>query len=366
MIKQSAHILLTFLLVSAFALFGSSSVVQAQVGLIEDARVTLTDSRPGITSGHQFSMELATGGDLNYISFRYCTQPSGTCTPPEDMVTSSATKGTITGLTGAQWDLVNTGNRVLVLEHATSETISAETVVTVNLNNITNHLIGNCNASSNNSSDTCYIRIRTSDDGGSTTIEETIISVTVIDAVTVTARVDPSFTFVVTGVGDAQTNNGITTTGTSTFNSLPFGNLTPGTPRYLAHQLNVTTNTQAGYVVSARMAQQMVGVYAGNNIDPFIEPWGTPAAWQEPNGTTPNDNTGWFGGNTTNTVVSGWSGTTTGLFGGIGSTAVNVKRRNTSDDGSVPTYVSYAIEVNVFQPADTYQGRLQYNAVPTY
>src|SRR5262249_4614520 len=115
-----------------------------------------------------------------------------------------------------------------------------------------------------------------------------------------------------------------------------------------------------------KMVTQMTGVYSANNIDPFIAPWGTPTTWTDPTGSTPNDNTGWVGANTTDTDVTGWSASPSQKFGTISATANIVMQKSSSDNGSAPVYVTYAIEANVFQPADTYTGTLIYNALPTY
>ncbi len=36
------------------------------------------------------------------------------------------------------------------------------------------------------------------------------------------------------------------------------------------------------------------------------------------------------------------------------------------DNGQTPVYVNYALEVNVYQPADVYSGTLIYTATTTY
>jgi hypothetical protein len=192
-------------------------------------------------------------------------------------------------------------------------------------------------------------------------------SYTVISAVTVTTRVDPVFTFTVAGVDTgAATDTGVTTSVSSAYNTLPFGNLTAGTPKYAAHSLTVTTNTDTGYTVTAKMLTQMAGVYAGNNVDPYAgssATWSDPKAWAEPVAATPNTNSGWIGANTTDTDLSQFDNAE---FGPVSSTANTVMSGSESEDGSTPVYVTYALEVNMYQPADTYTGTLVYNALPSY
>jgi hypothetical protein len=320
-----------------------------------------------VSTSHTYAFSHTSNSTLRSIHFEYCTTPSGTCVTPASLITTSAAKGTITGLTNAQWTLENSTAGTPRIEHlAAGETVPAATVITVPMTTITNHAIDNCQAGGDTSTDTCYVRITSYTGLGTGAVDTAIVSYTVVAAVTVSARVDPSFTFVVQSVDSNQVRNGITTSAASTFSTLPFGNLTAGTPKYVAHGLRVTTNTQGGYTVSARMLTQMTGNYAQNNIDPFMAPWTGPTTWTEPTGGTPNDNTGWIGANTTDTDISNWNGDTTALFGTIGASAVTVMQGAGSDNGTNSVYVTYAIEANVFQPADTYSGVLQYNALPTY
>jgi hypothetical protein len=225
----------------------------------------------------------------------YCKTPSGTCNTPDNLTTTGATEGAVTGLTGANWT-VTAGTNGLVIYHAqTPENVSAGTVMSLGFGSIINSQIDDCQPGNDASTDTCYVRITTyANDAASTIVDTTIVSYTIISAVTVSARVDPTFTFVVGGVAANQVRSDITSSVASTYNTLPFGNLTAGTPKYATHQLNVTTNTQGGYTVSARVATPLTGVYTSNNIDPFIGAWSAPTTWTEPTGSTPNDNTGWF------------------------------------------------------------------------
>jgi len=94
--------------------------------------------------------------------------------------------------------------------------------------------------------------------------------------------------------------------------------------------------------------------------------WGTPQPWESPVSTTPNALTGWLGANTTDTDVPGWSLAPEEKFGPVELSNNVVMQGAGSDAGTTRVYVTYAIEVNVRQPADTYTGRLIYSALPTY
>jgi len=181
--------------------------------------------------------------------------------------------------------------------------------------------------------------------------------------------IDPSMSFSVAGVASSQTNNGITTTVTSTVSSLPFGNIGLASPEYAAHELTMVTNeASTGYTVTAHIASEIQGYYPANNIDPFTgnsATWEIPQLWTSPTGTVANVDTGWFGANTTDTNITGWGAGSSGKFGPMDETPVLVMQ------GSLPEandteYVSYGIEVNVYQPADIYSTTLIYNALPVY
>lgn len=365
--RKTAHLLIALFLAAVGVFFYSQTVNADQ---LTNASLTLGDSRPTTQNTHTYEFTHSQGADLEEIRFQYCTTASGTCTTPTNLVTSAATKGTLSGITEAEWSL-NTGTAgTPKLQHTDGgDTVSADTPMSLALGQVVNHDIDDCENGGDTSADTCYVRVTTYSDLGSTSVDNTIVTYTIVAAVTVTARVDPSFTFTVSSVAADDVNNDITTSAASTFSTLPFGNLTANTPRYTAHELNVTTNTQSGYTVTAQLVTQMTGVYSANNIDPFAATWGSPTTWTQPSGSTPNDNTAWFGANTTDTDVNGWDSgdSPEEKFGGIGtSTAVTVMEKDSSDDGSSPVTVTYGIEANVFQPADTYSGTLVYNAVATY
>jgi hypothetical protein len=335
--------------------------------------ITLGDSKPGVPTSHTFQFTHPTNDTLRQVQFEYCTTPSGTCTSPNTLSTSGATKGTFTGLVAAEWSLNSPQpNRIVIHHVGNGHAVGANLEVSLGFQNIQNQSITACEPS-NTSSDSCYVRVDTCNNltcDNSTMdgiVDQGIGSVTVVRAVEVKARVDPIFSFRVSGVPADQTHNGITTSVASTFNNLNFGNLTAGIPRYTAHRLNVTTNTENGYAVRMVMNTPMTGVYAANNIDPFsVGTWGTPTYWTAPTGTSPSVNTGWIGANTTDSDITGWDSTPSQKFGPVSGTQQIVMQGSGSDNGTGAVYVTYGIEANVFQPADTYTGELLYFALPTY
>ena len=349
-------------------------------GQLQGVTVNLGDPRPSQPTYHNFTFSLATGATLRAFEFNWCKEsnPIAGCTQPDGFtaLTARYNDSTTTGLTAREnWAINNVSVNSALVSYATGEPHTSGTVMSFRLDNITNSLIAaNCDGDSDVSSDTCYVHLATCTtvDCSGANLDEGIGTYTVVNTVTISARVDPTFTFVLAGTGATTTYNGITTSVATTASTVPFANMTANTPKYAAQSLTVTTNTQSGYTVSVRALQPSVGeglmqgVYTANHIDPFVAAWGAPTTWTSPTGTAPNVNTAWLGANTTDTDVSGWAAGT-GLFGGISNSSnVVVMQKNSSDNGANPVYVTYAMEANVFQPADTYTGTLVYTAVPTY
>lgn len=339
-----------------------------QAGRLSNASDSLSDPRAGASSTHTFSFTVDTSSTLQEIRLQFSTTATGN-SKPSGLDLTSATLGSLTNM-DAGWTL-NTGSAasgLLEIQHTNGGEDLGAAVVTIPIQAITNSGITDCQ-SSVSSSDTCYVQIQTSTTTGvwdDSVVDETTVTYTVVQAVTVSATVDPSFTLVISSVGASTVVGGVTTSAASTVTTLPFGNLTAGTPKYLAHGLNVTTNANSGYNVTMTMLSQMSGTYSGNNIDPFNGTnvsWSNPIPWTEPTGTSPNTDTGWIGAYTSDSDVSQFAA---GEFGPVNDTANTVMTSTSSDNGSSTVYVLYAIETNVYQPADSYTGTLVYTGTPTY
>ncbi len=87
--------------------------------------------------------------------------------------------------------------------------------------------------------------------------DSTSVAVGVIEAVKVTATVDPTISFSITGVAAAQTRCGVTTDVTTTALAVPFGVLDLGGFVDAAQTLTVSTNAIGGYAVTARENDQL-------------------------------------------------------------------------------------------------------------
>jgi len=179
-----------------------------------------------------------------------------------------------------------------------------------------------------------------------------------------TMSIYPELTFTINGVAASTSTNGVTTSVTSQPTELDFGSLTTNEPQYIAHQLTVSTTAGLGYTVSTKLNSTLQGNYPANIIESFPATWESPQAWTQPTGTTANVNTGWIGANTSDTRVEGWE-SASALFGPLGTTNQTVMTSADADAGT-SIYVTYVIEVNQYQPTDTYLSTLVYNVLPTY
>ena len=94
-------------------------------------------------------------------------------------------------------------------------------------------------------------------DSADTVIDETITKIGVIDAVRVTATIQPQLTFEIGGVTAPATKCGNSVSGSTTALAVPFGDITIGFFSDLAQILTVTTNAANGYQVTAIQNDQL-------------------------------------------------------------------------------------------------------------
>ena len=325
---------------------------------------TLSNTKAGaLHVTHTATFTTATAAVLERIDFKFSKNSDGSGGRPTGLNLSSSTTGSITGFASTSWSFItsNAGTGTLTLQNLSGTSIASNTVITVPLQEITNSDLEDCEPGSGNLQDTCYLTISTFSDNGITIIDSAITSYTV--------NQDPNLTFEVLGVAAGQTHNGITSSITSTSTSLPFGLLKPGTVVYIGHKLTIKTNAPHGYVVEAYLPSLIAGAYSSSHISPFgalNATWSTPQNWSSPNGTNANTDSGWFGANTTDARVTGWSGITTGKFGPISGSAHAVAYSSSSDRLGSTIYVTYGLEVNSVQPSDTYSGTIIYDVRATY
>lgn len=123
---------------SVITIFRTQSVSAAQItnrSLTLQAGATDGGSKPGGVVNHALAFTLPGGNTVGSIQFLYCTTASGACTMPTGLVTTSATLGNETGVTG--FSMVNTTNGAPYLTR-TAAAIGAGVATTYRLDTITN------------------------------------------------------------------------------------------------------------------------------------------------------------------------------------------------------------------------------------
>jgi hypothetical protein len=206
------------------------------------------------------------------------------------------------------------------------------------------------------------------DDTGST-------HVVILSSVEVSANVETVFTFEVAGVGSGVTVNGVTTTGTTSSTSIPFGTLTDGNATTSAQQLSVSTNARNGYVVTVQIDQPLQSS-TGGIIDGFIDGSNidSPSAWVPPSGDVELPTTWGHWGFTSDDATT--TRATLDEFGsGEFAAASTSPRVVMSHNGPVngvgmgigTTTVGYRVQITGLQEAgDDYSTTLTYIATPTF
>ena len=347
---------------------------EADAALIQNAYMTVSDPRSAVTTATHTFYWVNQTANIGGITFQYCVTPSDTCTTTAASG-ASAVLSAITYNGGAEsnwtYSWFAAGFRS-ELKNPSSSMGGAGNQYVVTIGTMTNPTLGNCTFSQpgNASTSTCYVRITTyADSTLAVARDDGVVSITITQGVTVSARVDPIFTFQVAGVaGDGLiTRNGTTmTTGiTTTITTIPFGNLTAGAEKFAGHDLTVVSNTDGGYTVTAKMDTNMTGAAYGFDIDKFTGNSATETSaqtWLLPTGSTAGTNTGWLGIGTNDTGVTGQGANS---FFSLGTTATTVMRNTDSTTGET-NQIAFGIEVNASQPADNYTGVLVYNATPVY
>lgn len=202
--------------------------------------------------------------------------------------------------------------------------------------------------------------------------------VAVLQNVTLTAAVNTSFTFTVTGLATSSTliAGTATTTASSTATALPFSTLASGTPVTLAQQLNVSTNARNGFSVTVQENQPPTSS-TGATIDLFANgaTSTTPISWTAPTAVLDVPSTYGHLGITTDDTTDGTA--VPNEFGGGTLWAGNIDLprvvfgHNGPADGTTQgkgkATVAYRIQISDLQEAGTdYTNTITYVATPTF
>ncbi len=345
----------------------------AEAASITSASDTLSNSAPGLPSNHTIAFQVESGmaaGETIEITFPAQFTIPGLMDDTDIDISASGTNQTVAAVNGSgQWGAVF-GGQVLTLTSPSNVGQASDTPMIIKIG--TNATGGDQQITNPSATTTSYaISI------GGTMPDSGQVRVAIVDQVLVSASVDTSLTFTVSGVNSSSTVNGspTTTIATSTPTTLPFGTLPIGVSRTLAHDLAVTTNAAAGYTVTVEQTGNLQST-TGATIDGFIDGTNvtTPTAWQAPSGAIANPNTyghwgltssdgtttrdladefgpdEWVSGSTTPIVIMGNSGPADGTTQGYGAARIG-----------------YQVQISALQEAgDDYSTTLRYIATPTF
>jgi hypothetical protein len=347
-------------------LFLVTSHMPAVAADLTNLSINLSTIKPITSANHTIHFRTATTSNLKQIDFHY-RKTNDSSQKPAHLDISSAQLVINTGL-NASWTLqTDNSTGLLSLNNTAGEDRNANTDIDVTFNSITNPEIGDC-TQTGKMYDECFVFVKTYSDAGLTAVDTALYSYTIED--------EPSLSFTISGVNSNVVTNGITTNIATAYNEIPFGNLQIRTPIYAAQKLRVTTTAANGYVVRMRVLGYLQGLMSPTNkIDPFFPlncAWSAPKLWQTPASIVANSDTGWFGANTNDTRIASYPDNTliewlsaAGKFGPVSSTRQIIMYSPGKDYGT-DAYISFGIEVNEYQPPDSYAVQLEYDIIATY
>jgi len=346
-----------------FSLFPTARA--ANLGILKDI---ITDSGPGVLTNHAISFQATTtvtAGQTIVVQFDPDNDEFDLATLVAADVTS--TSFSIVGVCGAGGDEATAVvDNSAPLEQVTLTVCAGDTVPAGvhNISFVNSHIENPAGEGSK------IIRvIWGASDSGDT-------RVAIINHVTLTASVDTTLTFTITGVASGQSVNGdvSTTTATSTTATLmPFGVLASGSPKILAQDLSVTTNARNGFVVTVIQNQNLLSS-TGADIDLFKDGNAnpTPTAWTAPLATLGTENTyGHYGITSEDADLNSDEFGTALYAGNFGTTTREVFSHNGPADGVAPniglTRVGIKVGVSSLQEAgNDYTNQLIYVCTPTF
>lgn len=343
----------------------------AEASSITSASDTLSNSAPSLASNHTIGFEIETAMTAGQtIAITFPAQFTLPALGVEDFDLTAGSEQTISSSNGAGVWGVSTSSQTITFTSPSDTGYATNTAFVIEIGtNATAGTAGNTQIVNPAATASYAIEIDgTMPDSGQ-------IRVAIVDQVTVSASVDTSLTFTVSGVASGATINTspTTTSTTSTSTSIPFGNLTAA-PGMAAHNLAVTTNASNGYTVTVVQTQALQSS-TGATIDGFINgsDTNTPTAWQSPSGVIADPDTyGHWGITSTDFAVSARSS----QFGADqwvapSTTPIAIMGHTGPADGSTAgtgaATIGYQAQITPLQEAgDDYTTTLRYIATPVF
>ncbi|MCA9357038.1 hypothetical protein H6784_00435 [Candidatus Nomurabacteria bacterium] len=367
------------LVACALVLFSVGVYNTAQAANLTNISDTLSNSDVSVVSDHTINFTIpagsagvAAGGGTIVVTFPAGFNMGSVAFGDIDLSVNSVDQALLAAPAGASWGAVVAG-QVLTLTSGSAGAAATDPIVI----KIGTNAAGGANQITNPTAGSYEIVVTAGADTGRT-------RVAIIDNVLVTAIVNTTFDFTITGLATSTAVNGTSTTGSTTATEIPFGVLVAGETKTLAQQLNVTTNAANGYVVTVEQDGNLRSS-TGADIDGFIDGayTDTPTDWDAnlPSNSLLNENTwGHWGITSTdgNLQGGGTAFTAADQYIAASTTPRVIMAHNDPSDGTTgtadatgddvgETFIGYQIQITPLQEAaDDYQTTLTYIATPTF
>jgi hypothetical protein len=349
------------------------SVYRADAANLTSVSDTLSTSGRGVSANHTIKFTspngAITGQDI-VITFPVSTftLPSGLDFNDMDVTVGNSEITLGSSPSGTTWGVSTTTTSITFNTSSTSgATIGSSTVVVIKIgSHATTGTTGDTQLVNPAAAGSVEITI------GGTIQDSGATRVAIVDDVVVSANVDTSLTFTISGVAIGQTVNGspTTTSTTSSATSVAFGTLAT-TSKVVAQDLAVVTNASNGFVVTVQQTQNLLSS-TGADIDGFANGnyQNTPIAWTNPSSSVSDERTwGHWGITSEDDLNTNEFGSD--LWVAASTTPRQVFQNSGPSDGTTAnngsTRVGYQAQVSPLQEAgDDYTTRLIYVVTPTF
>ena len=358
------------------AMLVATAVVVVSVGMFNNAQAanlavisnTLSDSDISALSNHTIQFTIPTSspgviaGGTIVVAFPAGFTMGSVAFGDVDLLVNGAQQTVAVTAASGVWGAAVSGQNLTFTSN--NSTITAGQVVRILVGT---NAVGGTNRVTNPSSANSYEFVVTAGaaDTGRT-------RVAILDNVDVTAIVNTSFVFTVSGLATTTAVNGTSTTGSTSPTTIPFGVLTAGQIKTMGQRLNVTTNARNGFVVTVEQDQNLLSS-TGADIDGFINGayTNTPVAWVAPTNSILNENTWGHWGLTSEDSNLNADEFGTALFVAASTTPRQIFSHTGPSDGTTAdvgeTDIGYQIQISPLQEAgDDYNTVLTYIATPTF
>ena len=353
------------------AFTNQSAITEGAIRVLVPAGDSTSASNNGAPDG------LSTAGfDFNSITGTNITCPTG--------------GGVTQWLTATATSSATFGSNMHAFECRFRGTLSAAQALSMTIGNSSRALVNPAPKTGHTQglADSYNVRIQLLQYPNYNVVDSVIVTVSPVEAVLVSATVNPSLTFQISGVAAAQTRCGVSTSVTTTATAVPYGDITTTSAFYdAAHQISVSTNAPSGYVVKVAEDDELSADTNGDGtLDTTISDTtcdganctaSTKAKWN----TTSTNGWGYSLENSTSTLPFAYGDTSGNCSGGTYCakqfacnnstncsvvTAAQQIASSTAPSATQQFYVCYRLNVAPTTPAAYYQTRILYFASGTF